>query len=112
MTELGNVTFTGASGHKYNFKSYPLDQKFNPVPAVVVVTHRAEAGRGGNTQHRIVYIGQLEDIAGFKVGMRRQICFEDHGANCICVLAERDQNRRLTIGTDLLKKFQPPCNQK
>ncbi len=112
MTELGTVSFAGASGNKYNFKSYPLGQTFNHIPAVVVVTHRSEASRGGNTQHRVVFVGQFEDVTKFEIGLRRQICFEDNGANCICVLAERDQNKRLAIGGDLLKKFQPPCNKK
>ncbi|MBI4185190.1 MAG: hypothetical protein HY521_14460 [Proteobacteria bacterium] len=111
MPEYGRVVFTGASGTKYTLSAFGMDQRFNVVGAVYVITHRTEKTRGGNVQHNVVFVGQTADLSSRKDGMRRTICFEDHNANCICVLTENNQDKRLAIGADLLKAFNPPCNK-
>ena len=109
MAKFGRVTFTGESGRDYTFAAYSRDAQFKPVAAVYVITRR-EANPEGPTSHTRIYVGQTDNLQGQPFN-HREHCFDRKHANCVCVLAENDQDRRLAIETDLRRGYDPPCNR-
>ena len=110
MAKLGTLTFTGASKKKYKFNVYPWSTSFKDnYGAVYFVTKRTQETDGGHCHTRI-YIGQTEDLSTRFDNHHKQICFDEHNKNCICVHGEQDEDARLEIEQDLIENYHPPCN--
>ena len=109
MATFGRVTFTGESGRDYAFAAYPRETRFKPIAAVYVITKR-EANAEGRASHTRIYVGQTDNLQGQPFN-HREHCFDRKHANCVCVLAENDQDERLAIETDLRRAYDPPCNR-
>ena len=110
MTKFRTIKFTGISDKSYEFTAYSWDTIFkNNCGAVYFVTKRSRNANGGYTHIRI-YVGQTEDLSTRFDNHHKQTCFDKYGANCICVLGEQNENKRLMIEQDLIKKYHPPCN--
>ena len=110
MAKFGRVTFTGESGQDYAFAAYSRDTRFKPIAAVYVITTR-EANAEGRASHARLYVGQTDNLQDQPIDHGREQCFDRKHANCVCVLAENDQDRRLAIETDLRRAYDPPCNR-
>jgi hypothetical protein len=110
MAKLGSVTFTGASGSKYEFNSYEFGANFKEnYGAVYFITKRHQNNNGGYSHERI-YVGQTEDLSTRFDGHHKQDCFDQNDANCICIHGEQSENTRLDIEQDLIDNYNPPCN--
>ena len=104
--KFGRVTFTGESGQDYAFAAYSRDTRFKPIAAVYVITKR-EATAEGRAAHTRLYVGRTDNLQD----QPHEQCFDRKHANCVCVLPENDQDRRLAIETDLRRAYDPPCNR-
>lgn len=110
MTKFGTVTFTGVSGSDYVFTAYSRDSEFNKVGAVYFMTKRVKKNDGGFS-HTHIYVGQTGDLSDRPLNHHRTECFDENGANCVCIYPEGNKSTRLTIETDLREKYDPPCNR-
>ena len=109
MAKHGTVSFTGASGKDYTFTAYSRDTKFNAVGAVYFMTQRHQSSGGGYT-HKRIYVGQTGDLSNRPLNHHKTDCFDLHGANCVCILLEGVESKRLKIESDLIEGLDPPCN--
>lgn len=106
---MPKITISGSSGNKYSFEVYPISSTWNEVSAVYVVTKRVPKPDGGGT-HSYIYVGQTENLKERHASHHKAACFEEHGANCLCVLVENGEEQRLTIEADILDAHNWPCN--
>lgn len=108
MSKYGTVTFTGASGSKYEFDAYPISTEFNSGGAIYFITKRTVSN--GKASHTRIYVGQTKDISERFDDHHKQDCFDKHGANCICVHGDSNESSRLKKESDLIENYDPPCN--
>jgi hypothetical protein len=109
MPSIGSITFTGKSGTQYSFDIYPSETRFAKVGAVYAVTKRT-VGLQGKTHARI-YVGEADSLRERFENHHRQECFDRHGANCICVHLDDDEESRLAKETDLRNAYDWICNR-
>jgi hypothetical protein len=110
MAKLSTMTTKGLSGNSYNFFVYPIDQSFRDVGAIYIVTRRYQKADKSGFAHEFIYIGETGDLSTRFDDHHKADCFKSHNANCICTLVEEDQDNRLAIEDDLVKRHDPPCN--
>ena len=102
---MSSVTFKGKSGQGYSFQAWPIDTKFKAIGAVYIVTSRTFDDRTfrSKASHKSIAIGQTTSLDApvlTKTELRKLI---DKGANCICVCAVPDPERRASIEKDLVE---------
>jgi hypothetical protein len=108
-----DITFSGKSGEKYRFQVWSLDTRFKPLPAVFMVTRRAQNdGTYNRASHEIIYIGETANLADPFATESQFECFRKHGGNCICILQVEDEARRRHSEEDLSALHDTQCNQK
>ena len=110
MGKFGTITCKGASGAKYEFTAYSDDTDFNAIGAVYVITSRSQKN-DGSYSHLRIYVGETGDLSTRFDNHHQQDCFDKNKTNCICVYVEENEVTRLAIESDLLDKYDPPCNQ-
>ena len=66
-------------------------------------------GPGGSTR-RILYVGETEDIAERFSAHHKKSCFDRDGWTHVCTLKEPDAGRRARIEADLIRSYNPVCN--
>ena len=96
MAKFGRVTFTGESGQDYAFAAYSRDTRFQTYCSCV----RYHQAGGKYRRPRFLYpyiVGQTDNLQGQPLNHERKHCFNRKHANCVCVLPENDQNRRLAL---------------
>ena len=109
MAKIGTVTFTGASGTSYTFTVYDWGKPFpKDYAAVYCITKRYSDE--GEFRHKVIYVGETEDLSTRFDNHHKQDCFDEYGKNCVCVLEESDEQTRRDIEADLIKNYKPPCN--
>lgn len=74
-----------------------------------VFTKRTEKQDGSGT-HAIIYIGKTEDLSTRFDNHHKEDCIFKHGANKICVRQVDFENERDIIEKDLIKNYNPVCN--
>jgi len=110
MAKLADYTISGQSGTKYTFGMYAFPGNWNPIGAVYIITKR-EIRTDGKGYHTHIYAGQTGDLSVRHERHHRKPCFDKHGANCIGVLLEENEQRRLDIETDIRNNGDAwPCN--
>jgi hypothetical protein len=109
MATLGSISFKGKSGKGYTFEIYPLSSSWNSVSAVYIVTRRIKNQSDGYT-HSAIYIGETGNLKERFSNHHKYNCFIENSANCLCILIESNEQNRLTIESDLLGNYNPPCN--
>jgi|SRR6516162_934822 len=110
MPKFGTITFTGKSGRKYTFTAYSRDSEFNDLGAVYFMTKRT-IDRAGKLSHARIYVGQTDSLERRPLNHERKPCFDQHGANCVCIYVEREETIRRAIETDIRQAYDPPCNR-
>ncbi len=110
MTKLASITLKGESGAEYQFNVYPRSDSFKALGAVYFVTKRT-VGADGNGTHKWIYVGETGDLSSRPLNHHRKACFDKYSANCVCILADGDHDKRLAIETDLRRNYDPPCNR-
>src|SRR6266480_4059466 len=103
MSKIEDLTLTGKSGTKYTFQMYPLGTEFKAVGGVYIITKRTASTTGGS--HSLIYIGQTGDLSERFDDHHKADCFKRHGANCIGVLLEESEEKRVAIEADLLAAY-------
>ncbi len=109
MAKLGDLTVAGESGQDYKFEVYPQGTSFKEVGAVYLVTKRTHKPDGTGA-HEFLYVGETGDLSTRFDGHHKQECFDENGANCICVHVDSSQKSRLAKESDLLGAHDWPCN--
>jgi predicted GIY-YIG superfamily endonuclease len=108
MADLGTVTFDGLSGTSYPTTAYSLDQKFNAVGAVYIITKRYF--QSGTTYFKPLYIGVTGDLSTRFDDHHKDDCFTRNGANSICIHRDDNEKSRFAKETNLIKHWNPTCN--
>jgi len=110
MAKIADYTVSGKSGSKYTFGMYEYPGTWKPVAAVYIITKRA-VGADGKGKHTNIYVGQTSNLSERQEDHHKQDCFKRHAANCIGVLTEKDEQRRLDIEADIRNNGSLwPCN--
>lgn len=109
MAKIGTLILQGKSGEEYAFEIYPTGQEFYAVGAVYAVT-RQYVNEKGTYTHHVIYIGQTEDLSTRFDNHHKADCFKEHEANRICTHRDDDDDSRLAKEDDLIKQYNPDCN--
>jgi hypothetical protein len=109
MSKVGEMTLKGESGNDYEFTVYTRDTDFKALGAVYVQSKRTIKSGGGGS-HDLIYVGQTGDLSGRPLNHHKKDCFDKHGSNCVSILLEENEKRRLAIETDLINGNKWPCN--
>jgi hypothetical protein len=104
FAEYCTTTLTGASGHEYVFEVNAIGADLNPVAGVYAVTRR------DGDQHVVLYIGHSGDLSDRFSYHHKSECFDDNGADCLCVHRDGDKESRLRKESDLMIRYRPTCN--
>lgn len=111
MADLGTVTFEGQSGRQYEFRIYTLDTPFKALGGVYGMLHRYSKPDGNGYYANPIYFGETGDLSSRFDNHHRQACFNRNGVNCIAVHLDGDSPSRLSKETDLIRRWNPTCNQ-
>lgn len=113
MAKLGNVTFQGESGNSYTFSVYPFKTKFKAgVAAVYFVTRRYELEPSSKAMgHEYLYINGADDLRSHLEDHPKAFGFKKYNANAICILLEKDAEKRREMIGDLWPQYRPLINE-
>jgi len=110
MAKIATYPIKGASGTSYTFDMYAYPGSWNSVACVYILTKR-EVKADGKGHHAHIYVGETGDLAERHDDHHKADCFEKHDANCIGILLEKGDQRRLDIETDIRNNGDAwPCN--
>lgn len=112
MAKIGNATFEGQSGKKYQSTVFPMKSTFKEgIGAVYFVTRRFEQEDGSNA-HEWLYISSTSEMRQLFMGHHpMEFGFNKYKANAICVIREEDEAARKEIFDDLREKYLPLLNE-
>lgn len=105
---IGSAVFRGKK-ERYDFKVFELDEKFEPIPAVYIISKR-KTDRHKRGHHAVVCIGQTNSVLDELKRHRKGKCVKKHQANVVSILPETDEKMRLRIETDLKAAHTVACN--
>jgi excinuclease UvrABC nuclease subunit len=109
MSNASTLDLTGSSGKKYKFYVYELGTSFKKVGGVYAITKRTSSQ--GSNSHSVIYIGKTDDLSERFDNHHKQDCVDKNGANRICVRQVESEADRDSIEKDLIKNYQPKCNE-
>lgn len=110
MPKFADYTIKGACGTEYTFGLYKFPNTWKSLGAVYIITKRVEK-KGGGGRHTHIYVGETGDLSERHDRHHKKDCFGRHGANCIGILLETSEQRRLDIETDIRNNGDAwPCN--
>lgn len=108
MSKYADIMFSGKSGEKYCFQTWPLQTRFRPVGAVFFITKRVYSNKTfRRAHHEVVYIGQTPSMSNPLGTVTQLDAFEKHGANCVCVYPASDETYRTNMVKDLIESNNP-----
>jgi len=101
------LKLTGYSGKIYTFNVDEIGTELKAVGAVYAVTKRRDNGK-----HKIIYVGQTENLSERFDDHHKQTCFDNNDATCICTHRDEDEDEdsRRYKEADLVERYDPPCN--
>lgn len=108
MSKLGTITFKKLE-EEHKFSVHNLDSSWNSVSVVYVVTKRKKT-EGGCYSHSVIYVGQTGDLKERFSNHHKEKCFSEKNGDCLCLLGEKDEDKRLSIESEMIEKYTPPCN--
>jgi hypothetical protein len=108
MPSQGLLTLTGKSKSTYTFEIYPYGTPFNEVASVYVISRSYL--KVGTVFHSIIYVGQTDNLKERFLNHHKEYCFNLNAANSICVYRSDSEASRLSIESDLIAAYNPPCN--
>lgn len=99
MPSLGTITMRGKSGKTYEFRAYPIKTVFKEgLSGVFILTRRTYREATRSKRHKPLILGHNANLRKSNVDTTDPL-YSD--ANCICILAEKDESARLEIHQDL-----------
>ncbi len=105
MEQTTNLSLTGASDVSYIFQVFAWGAKFSSIGAVYAIFQKTALGR-----YNILYIGQTEDLSQRFENHHKQACFDRNGKTHIGIRTELTESYRFNIETDLVRHYNPTCN--
>ncbi|HKY17907.1 MAG TPA: hypothetical protein VJL82_03165 [Rhizomicrobium sp.] len=105
MASLGTITLTGESRTQYQFNIYDRSTSFKEIGALYVMAKLASNGK-----YDLFYIGQTCDLSCRPLDHHKTACFDRHKADKLFIKSEPNEKVRLSIETDLIRNYSPPCN--
>lgn len=103
------ATWTGKSGQKYAFETYPIGQELLPLAGVYVFFTIPQKDVA-----RAIYVGETEDFSNrLNSGLRGHLGYKRalaYGVTHVAVRVVTDNTVRLAIETDLRHGLNPPAN--
>lgn len=109
MAKFSEVEFKGKSGKIYRFEIYPLDDTFDTVEAVYIVTIMFPNQRG-RLGHGTIYIGNTDNMQEWHKSHNKSACFQKENASHVGIYLEPDANEREAIQNDLMQSHNFLCN--
>ena len=106
MTNNETITAKGASGAAYTFYVYPWGTTFKKLGGVYLVLRKSVQ----NGKYDVLYIGQTGDLSERFDNHHKKSCFDRNGKTHIAIKLEASESKRLYIESDLIKNYNPPCN--
>ena len=107
---LSAAVFRGKK-NKYDFEVFDLNELFEPIPAVYVISKRI-TDKKKKGHHTLVCIGETISLAEDIKRHRKSKCLRKTDANVISILKEDDEQKRAKIETDLKAAHSIQCNLK
>jgi len=107
---ISSAVFRGRKD-KYDFKVFELNERFEQIPAVYVISRRITDKRKKG-HHALICIGQTDSIVDEIKKHRKGRCLRKNEANVISILPETDELKRQKIETDLKSAHSIQCNLK
>lgn len=98
------TVLTGDSGEEYDFDVHGLDTPLEDG-GVYAITRRTEDG-----EHIVLYIGETGNVSDRQKNHHKSECFDDNGADCLCIHLDRNKTSRLKKEADLMSRYRPVCN--
>jgi len=105
---ISSAVFRGKK-EQYDFKVFALNEKFEPIPAVYIISKR-KMDKRKKGHHALICIGETVSISDEIKRHRKGKCVKKHAANVISILPEADEKTRLKIETDLKAAHTVACN--
>ncbi len=109
MPSLGKTVFDGKSGKAYGFSVYPLRTRIRKIAGLYVIANRSHDDSSGH-QHKVLYVGQTEDLSQPFERHHKAQEFDRCGANCICLHADDSEDSRIEKERDLVASMCPALN--
>lgn len=107
MSDDHTIYWEGASGRQYMYLSYRIGQAFVAKPGNYIFAKEAQPHA-----YTAVYIGQTGDLSERFDDHHKMPCIRAHGATHIHVhRSSKREEERLAEETDLLRKWNTPCNE-
>ena len=107
MAHAETVNWPGASGKKYKYWIYSIDTRFKDEPGNYIFTKLNSAGKWTP-----VYIGETQSLRDRLPNHEKLPCVNQNGGTHLHAhLTSGGQQARLAEETDLVQKFNPPCNK-
>ena len=100
MSNQTQINATGASGAVYTFVLWPLNSQFPASGGVYLILK----------QNIVLYVGQTGDLSERFDSHHKKPCWRRHQADRMAVLCVTGENDRLRIETDLIRSYNPVCN--
>lgn len=110
MHKVEGVLFTGESGEDYFFEIYPKDSTFPNISAVYIFVKRI-SNSSGKYSYKPLYIGESSELGERIKNHNKEKCVEKNGYTHICILPIQKEKHRLEIESDLIHKWDTPCNK-
>ncbi|OVE75489.1 hypothetical protein BVX97_04430 [bacterium E08(2017)] len=105
MSKLGTLAFKNNEGHTYDFAIFQMDSEFKPGHGgVYIITSRHDDDHHHHG-HKVICIGETDDMSTVLQDHPMQAEFETQNANCCCVHATQDAAARERIAGELIEKY-------
>ena len=101
------IDWPGASGKRYRYYIHPLGASFPARPGNYIFAKEVRPGYWAPC-----YIGQTENLAERLGDHEKEACAKRHGATHVHVHENSVSATRRAEETDLIRKWQPPCNER
>ena len=104
---ISSAVFRGKKD-RYDFKVFALNEKFEAIPAVYVISKR-KIDKRKKGHHALICIGATDSIFDELRKHKKGKCVKKYEANVVSILPEADEKKRLKIETDLKAAHSIPC---
>ncbi|MGI8642223.1 MAG: hypothetical protein ACR2MG_20020 [Pyrinomonadaceae bacterium] len=105
---ISSAVFRGKKD-RYDFKVFPLNEMFEAIPAVYIISKRT-TDKFKRGHHALICIGETDSISDEIKKHKKGKCVKKHNANVISILPEANEKMRLKIETDLKAAHTIACN--
>ncbi len=101
------IMWPGASGKEYKYWIYPIGTSFKDTPGNYIFAKETAPGRWTP-----VYIGETDSLKDRLSNHEKMPCVQRHGGTHVHAhTSSADAKTRRAEESDLLAKWDPPCNK-